>query len=152
MNMTLDELVQRQKTLNSSCPCYPDGEDLLWDLMVKICDMSNAANDLCLRSHQDHADEIADILCFLLTGCLSEDAAKHPVNPDFWDKAWGCCERQSIGLLVASIGVGAYTAAIMHLVFFANHSFGLTQNEIEEAYHAVSQMNCEVWADNLEDD
>ena len=169
--MTLLELLENQKELNEHCPRYPFGDELTWALMAEIGELAQAVKgDWCWwkrygkafdnQEREAIAAEIADILCFLLTGIL------HPIDGsmafvesglDETRYCWGATledleplDHSDLRRLMLEVAAKFYLRARMAFqgVFLM---LEFTHEEIEAAYLAKCQVNRDRWATPTEE-
>ena len=151
--MTLNELLAMQAELNQHCAGRPTKDQLNWAIAAEIGELANATkanwcwwkrNDKAIsnESRAEIAAEIADILCFLLTGVLQFQKA----SKSAWQ--WGCFDYPIADLshIERAIGGSSYGLAIVHLGAIAAH-LGYSREEIEAAYIAKVEVNRKRWED-----
>lgn len=152
--MTLQELLEIQKELNSHCDGSPTYEQLEWAIAAELGEFAQARKgDWCWwkrngkgfesESRDRQLDELADILCFLLTGLLMDNALIGlDLDCDFWQ--YGSVFRSKPRAVLRHCELGKYDRAIDHFAGFIKEN-GFTKEEVETAYLKKVEVNKARW-------
>lgn len=165
--MTLQELLDIQKELNSHLEATPTNEQLCWAIMAELgefaqsrkgdwCWWKRQGKEFSSESRERQLDELADVLCFLLTGALAEKE----VSEDFslssgnWEGRFQKPVDDGQTLEEVLSDVFEYATEMLFRVFFrvsicrfatACQHLGFTQAEIETAYLKKVEVNKQRW-------
>jgi dimeric dUTPase (all-alpha-NTP-PPase superfamily) len=165
--MNLHGLLEIQTELNSHCPRFPNKQELLMAIVAECGELAQATKgDWCWwtrngvpfqnRSRDEIADELADILCFLLVGILlthhdvlgnNEQAYKTRIQA--WESAWASSKPRwmpssFLAYLIRDSSSYDFVISIASFVRLAR-SLGFVQEEVEAAYLRKVEVNKQRW-------
>ncbi len=161
--MTLQELLDIQKELNSHLGATPTNEQLCWAIMAELgefaqsrkgdwCWWKRQGKEFSSESRERQLDELADVLCFLLTGALAEKEMNEYFSlssgnwEDRFERPVG--DEQTLEEILADLLSYAaemfFRVSICRFATACQH-LGFTQAEIETAYLKKVEVNKQRW-------
>jgi dimeric dUTPase (all-alpha-NTP-PPase superfamily) len=153
--MKLSELLAIQSELNQHCQGKPKSEeDVLWSIVAEMGEAANArkgawgwwtkyGKPLQSESRDRQLDEWADVLCFLLTRALIENA---DTSDKGWEYSWTSGSTASLTQILLSIAGADYSGGVFPRFAQFLTGLGYTREELEGAYLKKVAVNKDRWA------